>query len=136
MSVSVSPSGTHIFQYMYGCEWDDQNDETDGFRQYGYDGEDFIAWDMKTNTFVTTKQQAFATMTKWNNDKAELDYRKNYLNQECVDWLKKYVTYGRSSLARKGKRTRFNVCVFSLIIVLTPSVSILFFITIYNFLIL
>ncbi|KAK5604377.1 hypothetical protein CRENBAI_018583 [Crenichthys baileyi] len=37
---------------------------------------------------------------KWNNDQAQLEYLKNYLNQECPEWLKKYVGYGRSSLMR------------------------------------
>ncbi|CAL8373951.1 unnamed protein product [Boreogadus saida] len=95
--------GAHLYQKMYGCEWDDEDGTTDGFRQYGYDGEDFIAWDMKTMTWVTPVPQAFATKQRWNQNKAQLQYRKHYIIKECVDWLKKYLDYGKSTLQRTGK---------------------------------
>ncbi|XP_029975918.1 class I histocompatibility antigen, F10 alpha chain-like [Salarias fasciatus] len=93
--------GLHIVQNMYGCEWDDETDEVNGFRQFGYDGEDFIVYDLKTETFIAPVQQAVPTKHKWENNKAEMAYWKNYLTQECVGWLKKYVEFGRSSLMRK-----------------------------------
>ncbi|KAJ8357915.1 hypothetical protein AAFF_G00055450, partial [Aldrovandia affinis] len=37
---------------------------------------------------------------RWNNDRAELEYTKYYLTWQCIDWLKKYVSYGRSTLER------------------------------------
>ncbi|XP_039461316.1 major histocompatibility complex class I-related gene protein-like [Oreochromis aureus] len=92
--------GTHVVQYMYGCEWDDQNDEVGGYRQHGYDGADFLVWDTKTNTWVAAKQQGFMTSARWNNDKAQLAFYKNYLTQECPEWLKKYVSYGRTFLMK------------------------------------
>ena len=95
--------GVHIVHSMYGCEWDDQTGEVSGYRQYGYDGEDFVTWDTKTNTWIAPKQEAVATKNKWNNDKAELEYRKAYLEQQCPEWLKKYVNYGRSSLLRTDR---------------------------------
>uniref|UniRef100_A0A3Q3EQX6 Ig-like domain-containing protein n=1 Tax=Labrus bergylta TaxID=56723 RepID=A0A3Q3EQX6_9LABR len=92
--------GVHIFQNMYGCEWDDETGDVNGFYQYGYDGEDFIVLDLKTMTWVAPQQQAVVTKQKWDNDKADLAERKQYLTQICPDWLKKYVNYGRSSLMR------------------------------------
>ncbi|XP_029023679.1 H-2 class I histocompatibility antigen, Q9 alpha chain-like isoform X2 [Betta splendens] len=92
--------GVHIVQFMYGCEWDDDTGAARGFRQFGYDGEDFIVWNTETNTFVAPVQQAVITQNKWNNDRAELDYRKNYLTEECPQWLKKYVSYGKRTLLR------------------------------------
>ncbi|XP_038158862.1 H-2 class I histocompatibility antigen, Q9 alpha chain-like [Cyprinodon tularosa] len=91
--------GVHIVQYMYGCEWDDETGEVTGFNQHGYDGEDFVAWDVGTNTWIAPKPQAEITKNKWNN-KPNLASRKNYLSQICPEWLKKYVNYGRSSLMR------------------------------------
>ncbi|CAK6971633.1 H-2 class I histocompatibility antigen%2C Q9 alpha chain-like [Scomber scombrus] len=92
--------GGHVFQNMYGCEWDDETGDVNGYDQYGYDGEDYIALDLKTETWIAPKQQAFATKNKWDNNKAWIAQDKNYLTQICVDWLKKYVNYGKSSLMR------------------------------------
>uniref|UniRef100_A0A8C7Y7Y7 Ig-like domain-containing protein n=1 Tax=Oryzias sinensis TaxID=183150 RepID=A0A8C7Y7Y7_9TELE len=83
---------------MYGCEWDDETGEVKGYEQYGYDGEDFIALDLKTESWIAAKQQAVISKHKWDNDKAELSYNKNYYTQECPDWVKKYVNYGKLNL--------------------------------------
>nr|ADO34859.1 MHC class Ia antigen [Dicentrarchus labrax] len=92
--------GVHIVQKMYGCEWDDETGEVNGYDQYGYDGEDFIVFDLRTGTYIAPKQQAFDTKNKWDHNRARISYYKNYLTQECIDWVKKYVDYGRSSLLR------------------------------------
>uniref|UniRef100_A0A3Q3FSF3 Ig-like domain-containing protein n=1 Tax=Labrus bergylta TaxID=56723 RepID=A0A3Q3FSF3_9LABR len=92
--------GVHIVQVMYGCEWDDETGDVNGYDQYGYDGEDFIVLDTKTMTWVAAQQQAVFIKQEWNKDKAELEDLKNYYTKECPDWLKKYVNYGRSSLMR------------------------------------
>ncbi|XP_065804200.1 major histocompatibility complex class I-related gene protein-like [Labrus bergylta] len=92
--------GVHIVQRMVGCEWDDETGDVNGYFQDGYDGEDFIALDTKTMTYIAPQQQAVVTKQKWDKDKALLEYNKNYFNNECPDWLKKYVNYGRSSLMR------------------------------------
>ncbi|XP_029976875.1 class I histocompatibility antigen, F10 alpha chain-like [Salarias fasciatus] len=93
--------GVHVIQRMYGCEWDDETDEVKGYDRHGYDGEDFIILDLKTETWIAPVQQAVPSKHKWENNKAELAYWKHYLTTECVDWLKKYVEFGRSSLMRK-----------------------------------
>ncbi|XP_065804133.1 major histocompatibility complex class I-related gene protein-like [Labrus bergylta] len=92
--------GVHIVQNMYGCEWDDETGDVNGYEQFGYDGEDFIVLDTKTWTYIAPQQQAVVTKQKWDNNKAQLEYLKNYYTKECPDWLKKYVNYGRSSLMR------------------------------------
>ncbi|XP_028819596.1 H-2 class I histocompatibility antigen, Q9 alpha chain-like [Denticeps clupeoides] len=91
--------GIHTFQQMYGCKWDDETGATDGYRQFGYDGADFISLDLKSTSYVAPVPQALITKQKW--DGADAEYRKNYLTKECIDWLKKYVRYGKISLERK-----------------------------------
>ncbi|KAJ8000117.1 hypothetical protein DPEC_G00201520 [Dallia pectoralis] len=85
---------------MIGCEWDDETGVTDGFHQYGYDGEDFISLDLKTLTWIASVQQAVITKQMWDNDRPKNECWKNYVTQECIDWLKEFVEYGRSSLMR------------------------------------
>ncbi|KAL0961593.1 hypothetical protein UPYG_G00354690 [Umbra pygmaea] len=93
-------TGVHVNQVMYGCEWDEETGVTGGFDQHGYDGEDFISFDLKTLTWIAPKQQAVITKHKWDSNRALNEYLKNYYTQICIDWLKKYVYYGRSSLMR------------------------------------
>ncbi|XP_055013664.1 LOW QUALITY PROTEIN: H-2 class I histocompatibility antigen, Q9 alpha chain [Boleophthalmus pectinirostris] len=92
--------GAHIFQNMYGCEWNSETDRVTGYRQYGYDGEDFIVFDLKTETWIAPRQEAFITKLKWDSDEANIAIKKNYYTQECPEWLKKYVSYGKDTLMR------------------------------------
>ncbi|KAM9339783.1 H-2 class I histocompatibility antigen, Q10 alpha chain-like [Symphorus nematophorus] len=92
--------GVHIFQNMYGCEWDDETNEVNGFHQFGYDGEDFIVFDLRTETWIAPRVQAVITKYKWEHNKGFIAQIKHYFTQICPDWLKKYVEYGRSSLMR------------------------------------
>ncbi|KAK0134782.1 Major histocompatibility complex class I-related gene protein [Merluccius polli] len=92
--------GVHMVQFMYGCEWDDEDDTTDGYHQYGYDGEDFIVLDLKNLRWIAPTPQAFISKLKWDQMRAWLERLKNYYNKECVDGLKKYLDYGKSTLQR------------------------------------
>ncbi|KAK7899341.1 hypothetical protein WMY93_020194 [Mugilogobius chulae] len=92
--------GAHIFQYMVGCEWDDQTDEVTGSWQYGYDGEDFMSFDLETTTWIAQRPEAFTTKAKLDKDEANNVHMKHYLTQECPQWLKKYIEYGRETLMR------------------------------------
>ncbi|XP_056145110.1 major histocompatibility complex class I-related gene protein-like [Lampris incognitus] len=92
--------GVHTAQVMYGCEWDDETGDIHGYEQQGYDGEDFIILDLETESWVAPTPQAFITKLKWDQDKARLAHKKNYLTHVCTDWLKKYVQCGSNSLQR------------------------------------
>ncbi|XP_060930782.1 H-2 class I histocompatibility antigen, Q9 alpha chain-like isoform X1 [Limanda limanda] len=92
--------GVQIIQKMYGCEWDDETGAVTGFKQFGYDGEDFISWDQETETWIAPTSQSVITKLKWDQNKADLAQDKNYLLVECPLWLKKYLEQGRSSLLR------------------------------------
>ncbi|XP_053084777.1 BOLA class I histocompatibility antigen, alpha chain BL3-7 isoform X3 [Pangasianodon hypophthalmus] len=93
-------TGVHTWQLMCSCELDDDG-TTRGYSQYGYDGEDFISLDLKTKTWTAAKPQAVITKHKWEATGAAANEWKIYLEKECIDWLKKYVSYGRETLERK-----------------------------------
>uniref|UniRef100_A0AAY4CPX9 Ig-like domain-containing protein n=1 Tax=Denticeps clupeoides TaxID=299321 RepID=A0AAY4CPX9_9TELE len=92
-------SGIHTFLQMFGCEWDVETGATDGYSQFGYDGADFLSMDLRSTSWVAPVKEALITKQEW--DGAAAEWEKNYLTQECIDWLKKYVDYGMYSLERK-----------------------------------
>ncbi|XP_053719132.1 H-2 class I histocompatibility antigen, Q9 alpha chain-like [Synchiropus splendidus] len=92
--------GVHTYQWMYGCEWDDETGEVRGYHQFAYDGEDFIALDLKTLTWIAPTPQAVITKHKWNSDEGYNKRQQYYYTQICPEWLKKYLNYGKSRLLR------------------------------------
>uniref|UniRef100_A0A672U6H4 Ig-like domain-containing protein n=1 Tax=Strigops habroptila TaxID=2489341 RepID=A0A672U6H4_STRHB len=92
--------GGHTLQWMCGCDLLDDG-STRGYDQDAYDGKDFIAFDMATMTFIAADAAAQITKRKWEHDGAEAEHRKNYLQNICVEWLKKYVRYGQAVLERR-----------------------------------
>ncbi|CAG5889080.1 unnamed protein product [Menidia menidia] len=101
--------GTHILQMMTGCEWDESDGITYGNLQFGYDGEDFIAFDLRTERWITSRPQAHSTRAKWDRDQEDRAYRKKYLTQTCVEWLRTYLMYGKSVLMRTGTGTLWTL---------------------------
>ncbi|NP_001410321.2 major histocompatibility complex class I UKA isoform 1 precursor [Danio rerio] len=92
--------GVHTLQEIYGCEWDDQTGNLNAFRQYGYNGEDFLTLDFMEMRWITPVQQAMITTQKWNNDRGFIESDMNYFRSECIEWLQKYLEYGKSSLMK------------------------------------
>ncbi|KAM8884834.1 major histocompatibility complex class I-related gene protein-like [Synchiropus picturatus] len=94
-------TGGHVSQKQYGCEWNDETGELKGYERYGYDGEDFITFDLQNMTWIPGQEQALVTKEKWDTNTYQNTKKKNYLSQVCPQWLKRYLDYGKSSLLRK-----------------------------------
>ncbi|XP_064836455.1 BOLA class I histocompatibility antigen, alpha chain BL3-7-like [Oncorhynchus masou masou] len=92
--------GVHILQYMYGCSRDYETEQTEGFGQLGYNGENFLEYDMKTLTWKSRKQQANFMQDEWNSDISRLGFWKIYFSQTCIDCLKKQVENGKTTPKR------------------------------------
>ncbi|XP_039374925.1 class I histocompatibility antigen, F10 alpha chain-like [Mauremys reevesii] len=94
--------GQHTFQYMYGCQRR-ADGGAGGFRQYGYDGRDFLSYDTRTHTWVAPSKQAEVTKGKMEADRHLSQQQRDYLERKCVEWLQKYLDYGKETLQRRER---------------------------------
>lgn len=102
---------------MYGCVWDYKTNDSDGFDQHGYDGEDFITLDLKKLRYNSPVPQGIPIVQKWNNDSQQLQLLKQYCEQDRIDWIKYFLELGKDALERKGSfSSRNSLCFIKWII--------------------
>ncbi|XP_040909458.1 major histocompatibility complex class I-related gene protein-like [Toxotes jaculatrix] len=90
---SNQTGGVHIIQQILGCEWDDETEKVVGYKQYGYNGEDFLTFDLETATWIAANPQAEITKREWDGNTAGNEFWKSFLVDICPVWLKKYLVY-------------------------------------------
>ncbi|XP_072885473.1 class I histocompatibility antigen, F10 alpha chain-like [Hemitrygon akajei] len=107
MSRTNQTGGIHIFQFMVGCELHDDG-TTIGFWQFGWDGSDFISFDKDRMVWVTPVPWGQITKDEWDRNTAGIQYNKEYLDQECIDAVKRYVKAGESHLGPNPPEVSFT----------------------------
>ncbi|XP_032064349.1 major histocompatibility complex class I-related gene protein-like [Thamnophis elegans] len=91
--------GLHTWQLICGCEL--QRDKRKrGFIQYGYEGRTFITFDKETLTWVAPDPQAQITKRKWDAIPGWNQGKKSNLEETCIEWLEKHLSYGNETLLR------------------------------------
>ncbi|XP_020835821.1 class I histocompatibility antigen, Gogo-B*0201 alpha chain-like [Phascolarctos cinereus] len=95
-----SEGGVHTYQSICGCEVSPDLTFKRGFYQFAYDGQDYIALDTETSTWIALVPQAVNTKLKWEVDSSLVEREKAYLKEKCVQWLKKYLEIGQKTLKR------------------------------------
>ncbi|CAK6984384.1 uncharacterized protein LOC128374602 [Scomber scombrus] len=92
----------HVLQWMHGCEAETKPDGTlkfvRGVDRYNYDGQDFLYFDDAHSVWVAPADIAVETKRKWDDVQVLKEYTKGYLENECIDWLSKFRTYGNKQL--------------------------------------
>ncbi|XP_042309048.1 H-2 class I histocompatibility antigen, Q9 alpha chain-like isoform X3 [Sceloporus undulatus] len=91
--------GFHTWQWMYGCELR-KDGSKGGYQQYAYDGKDYISFDKDTLTWTAADLPAQNTKRKWDPDSAFNQAKKAYLEETCIEWLQRYLEYGKEELRR------------------------------------
>ncbi|XP_027732010.1 patr class I histocompatibility antigen, A-108 alpha chain-like isoform X3 [Vombatus ursinus] len=87
-------------------EWETRNmrehaqDARRRFEQNAYDGHDYIALDTETYTWTAAVPEAVNTKRKWEAKKSIMEGEKVYLEEECVQWVHKYLENGKEDLKR------------------------------------
>ncbi|XP_029142094.1 major histocompatibility complex class I-related gene protein-like, partial [Protobothrops mucrosquamatus] len=84
---------------MIGCELQ-ADGKKGGFDHHGYDGRTFLTFDKETLTWVAPQPQAQITQRKWDAIPGLNQREKAYLEEICIEWLEKYLSYGNETLLR------------------------------------
>ncbi|XP_028296701.1 H-2 class I histocompatibility antigen, L-D alpha chain-like isoform X3 [Gouania willdenowi] len=100
-------SDLHVLQWRHGCEVDMDSDGSTkflrGLDMYSYDGHDFLSFDDSSQVWIAPAVAAEETKRKWDHVQVLKEYTTGYLEKECVEWLKKFVTYGDKALHQAKK---------------------------------
>ncbi|NXK70873.1 HA1F protein, partial [Sylvietta virens] len=92
--------GLHTTQWLYGCDLLSDGSVRGSYR-YGYDGRDFISFELGSGRFVAADGAAEITRRRLEHEGIAAEGFRNYLKHECPEWLQKYVGYGQKELERK-----------------------------------
>ncbi|KYO34105.1 hypothetical protein Y1Q_0016788 [Alligator mississippiensis] len=100
--------GCHTLQFMYGCELG-KNDTPGGDFQYGYDGGDFLRYDLKTQSWTAPKAQVSSKPSQDGLTTLSCRVHGFYPRDISVVWLKNGVAQpqetSRSGVVPNGDGT-------------------------------
>ncbi|XP_063095536.1 class I histocompatibility antigen, B alpha chain isoform X3 [Cavia porcellus] len=94
-----SADASHTFQMVYGCQVGPDGSFLRVYMQYGHDGEDYIALAEDLSSWVAADTAAQITQRKW-MEAREAEHARAYLEEECVEWLLRYLENGKEMLQR------------------------------------
>uniref|UniRef100_A0A8C1IJN6 Uncharacterized protein n=1 Tax=Cyprinus carpio TaxID=7962 RepID=A0A8C1IJN6_CYPCA len=82
-------SELHVLQRVIGCELEKLSDGSVNLRafdEYGFDGEDFMAFNSDTLQWIEKNPKAKETKMKWDQQTVHNELLKDYL-KTCTDWI-------------------------------------------------
>ncbi|XP_012589839.1 PREDICTED: HLA class I histocompatibility antigen, B-40 alpha chain-like [Condylura cristata] len=86
---------------MFGCELGPDGRLLRAYKQYAYDGADYIALNPDLRSWTAADTAAQITRRKW-EAAGVAEYWRSYLQVDCVDSLRRYLEHGRETLQRAG----------------------------------
>ncbi|XP_070593102.1 class I histocompatibility antigen, Gogo-C*0203 alpha chain-like isoform X2 [Erythrolamprus reginae] len=95
--VPVGRCGLHTWQVDLGCELREGGSKM-GFLHFGYDGMDFIRFDKETLRWVAAHPKAEKVKETWEDDPRRSQRNKFFLEETCIEWLQKYLSYQKVAL--------------------------------------
>ncbi|XP_035277569.1 zinc-alpha-2-glycoprotein-like isoform X3 [Anguilla anguilla] len=101
----LNMSGAAVLQGRFGCEIERNPDSgkslTRTFAQYGWNGEDFLSFNLSRLQWVASAGSAVPMKRKWNRDQGIMKETKKYLEDICVMHLKDILSFK----AKESKET-------------------------------
>ncbi|KAM3845114.1 major histocompatibility complex class I-related gene protein-like [Vipera latastei] len=91
--------GLHTWQAVLGCELMEDGSKG-GFLRYGYDGRDFISFNKETLRWVAAQPQAQKVKEEWEDKGIWSNRMKVFLEETCIEWLQRYLSYRNKTLQR------------------------------------
>ncbi|NWY34622.1 HA1F protein, partial [Pheucticus melanocephalus] len=79
----------HTLLCVSGCDLLSDGSVRGSYRD-GYDGRDFISFDLEFGRFVAADSAAEITRRRWEQDGTVAEGWTNYLKHICPEWLQKY----------------------------------------------
>ncbi|XP_064332344.1 BOLA class I histocompatibility antigen, alpha chain BL3-7 isoform X1 [Camelus dromedarius] len=95
-----SEAGSHTVQSMYGCDVGPDGRLLRGYRQFSYDGKDYIALNEDLRSWTAADAAAQITLRKWEAAGDAAEQERNYLEGTCVESLGRYLEKGKETLQR------------------------------------
>ncbi|XP_004467457.1 patr class I histocompatibility antigen, B-1 alpha chain-like [Dasypus novemcinctus] len=92
-----SATGTHTYQVMYGCYVDPDSRFQRGYYHISYDGADYLYLNEDLSSWIAADTAAQITRRKW-EEAGLADYKRSYLQEECVKWLQTHLDNGKETL--------------------------------------
>ncbi|NXD45077.1 HA1F protein, partial [Copsychus sechellarum] len=89
----------HTWLRVYGCDLLSDG-SVRGSRRDGYNGQDFISFDLRSRRFVATDRAAEVSRRCWEDENVAEEWT-NFLEHQCLEWLQEYIGYGQKELDRK-----------------------------------
>ncbi|XP_058141461.1 patr class I histocompatibility antigen, A-126 alpha chain-like [Dasypus novemcinctus] len=94
-----SAAGSHTLQSMSGCDVGPDGRLLRGYRQYAYDGADYIALNEDLRSWTAADTAAQITQRKW-EEGGVAEQRRAYLEGQCVEYLQRHLESGKETLLR------------------------------------
>ena len=88
---------------MHGCGVGSDGRLLRGYNQLAYDGKDYLALNEDLRSWTAADTAAQITKRKW-EAAGEAERFRNYLEGECVEWLRRHLENRKDALLRAGTR--------------------------------
>ncbi|XP_037375177.2 patr class I histocompatibility antigen, A-2 alpha chain-like isoform X2 [Talpa occidentalis] len=94
-----SETGSHTLQRMSGCDMGPDGRLIHAYRQFAYDGADYLALNGDLRSWTAADTAAQITRREW-EARGEAEKFRNYAEGKCLRWLRTFLEHGKETLQR------------------------------------